>query len=82
MRWMPPGTLDQARARPDQRDASLVLLVAARSDDSVSLVLSGESLSAVLLEAAALELAVTPFAQPFEVPETREWVQRPALSAP
>jgi hypothetical protein len=81
MRWMPPGTLDHPRARPDQHDASLVLLLAAPSDDTVSLVRAGESLSAVLLEAAALGLAVTPFAQPFEVPETRERVRRLALGA-
>jgi hypothetical protein len=81
MRWMPSGTLDHPRTRLDQHDASLVLLVAAQSDDTVSLVRAGESLSAVLLEAAALGLAVTPFAQPFEVPETRERVRRLALGA-
>ncbi|HEY2224088.1 Acg family FMN-binding oxidoreductase [Actinomycetospora sp.] len=81
MRWMPPGTLDRPRARPGQRDASQFLLVTAQSDDTVSLVRAGESLSAVLLEAARLGLGVTPFVQPFEVPETRARVRRLALGA-
>jgi nitroreductase len=71
IRWMPPGTLDRPRAGPDVRDASQVLLLAAPSDDTVSLLRAGEALSAVLLEAEALGLAVTPFTAPFEEPAVR-----------
>ncbi len=81
MRWMPSGTLDRPRVGLDVRDSSQLLLIAAPSDDTVSLVRAGESLSAVLLEAEALGLGVTPFAQPFEVPEIRTRVCHLALGS-
>ncbi|MCD2195831.1 NAD(P)H nitroreductase [Actinomycetospora endophytica] len=79
VRWMPAGTLDQPRSGLDVRDSSQLLLIAVPSDDTVSLVRAGEALSAVLLEAESLGLGVTPFAQPFEVPETRARVRQLAL---
>ena len=81
IRWMPPGTLDRPRVGVDVRDSSQLLLVAAPSDDTVSLLRAGESLSAVLLEAECLGLGVTPFAQPFEVPEIRSRVSHLAVGA-
>jgi nitroreductase len=81
IRWMPPGTLDRPRVGLDVRDSSQLLLLAAPSDDTVSLVRAGESLSAVLLEAESLGLGVTPFAQPFEVPAIRERVRHLALDS-
>jgi hypothetical protein len=81
IRWMPAGTLDRPRVGLDVRDSSQLLLVAASSDDTVSLLRAGESLSAVLLEAECLGLGVTPFAQPFEVPETRARIRCLAIGA-
>jgi nitroreductase len=81
MRWMPSGTLAHPRVGVGVRDASQLLLVAAPSDDTVSLVRAGESLSAVLLEAECLGLGVTPFAHPFEVPEVRARVSHLAVGA-
>jgi nitroreductase len=81
MRWMPPGTLDRPRVGLDVRDSSQLILLAAPADDTESLVRAGEALSAVLLEAESLGLGVTPFAQPFEVPETRERVRQLALGS-
>lgn len=76
IRWMPSGTLDRPRVGLGVRDASQVLLLAASSDDTVSLVRAGEALSAVLLEAEALGLAVTPFTAPFEEPTVRARVRQ------
>jgi nitroreductase len=81
MRWMPSGTLDRPRAGVDVRDSSQLLLMAASSDDTVSLVRAGEALGAVLLEAESVGLGVTPFTAPFELPETREHVRHLAVGA-
>jgi len=81
MRWMPPGTLDRPRVGPGVRDSSQLLLLAAPSDDTVSLLRAGESLSAVLLEAECLGLGVTPSSQAFEVPEIRDRVSHLAVGA-
>ncbi|NMO89453.1 Acg family FMN-binding oxidoreductase [Actinomycetospora sp. TBRC 11914] len=81
MRWMPPGTLDRPRAGPGARDASQILLLAAPSADTVSLVRAGEALSAVLLEAEALGLAVTPFTAPFEEPAVEARIRHLGIGA-
>lgn len=81
IRWMPSGTLDRPHAGLDVRDSSQLLLLAVPSDDTVSLVKGGESLSAVLLEAETLGLGVTPFTAPFEVPEVRSRVRHLGLGA-
>ena len=81
MRWMPAGTLDRPRAGVEVRDASQILLVAVASDDTISLVRAGETLSAVLLEAEVLGLGVTPFTAPFEAPEVRDRIRHLGLGA-
>ncbi|HEY2194277.1 MAG TPA: nitroreductase family protein [Actinomycetospora sp.] len=81
IRWMPSGTLDRPRAGLDVRDSSQILLIAAASDDTVSLVRAGEALSAVLLEAETVGLGVTPFSAPFELPETRDHVRHLGVGA-
>lgn len=80
MRWLPRGTLRQPWWDSGHRDASMLLVLSAVDDASVSVLRAGEALSAVLLEATALGLATAPSTQVMEVPETRERV-RTATSA-
>jgi hypothetical protein len=70
LRWFPRGTLRQARAGADHRDASTLAVLSAVDDHPVSVLRAGEALSAVLLEATAHGLGTTPITQVLEVPET------------
>jgi nitroreductase len=82
LRWFPGGGLDQPHGGADHEDASTLLVLSADGDDAASVVRAGEAMSAVLLEAAAHDLATTPITQVVEVDETRESVRRVAGGRP
>ncbi|NMI00326.1 Acg family FMN-binding oxidoreductase [Pseudonocardia acidicola] len=70
MRRFADADLDEPRG--DERDAAALLVLGTSSDDRLSQLRAGEAMSAVLLEATALELASSPLSQPLEITGTRE----------
>jgi nitroreductase len=74
MRHFTRGVLSQPVHSLEHADASVLLVLSARTDDRVGTLRAGEATGGVLLAATGLGLATTPLSQPLEVAATREWV--------
>jgi nitroreductase len=68
------GTLSQPVHSLEHTDASILLVLSARTDDRLGTLCAGEASGAVLLAATGLGLATTPLSQPMEMAVTREWI--------
>lgn len=74
MRHFNRGSMGQPTHSLEHNDASVLLVLSARTDDHVGTLRAGEATSAVLLAATGLGLATTPLSQPTEVEATRDWI--------
>jgi len=74
MRQFTEGRLSQPAHSLEHVDASVLMVLSARSDDRLGTLRAGEAVGAVLLAATASGLATTPLSQPLEVARTRGWV--------
>jgi nitroreductase len=77
----PRSALDQPQGSADSDDAGVLLVLAAAGDDRLSLLRSGEALSAVLLAATRMGLATCPLSPVLEVGCTRDLVRMRVLNA-
>lgn len=77
-RRFPHGHLEDPVLDP-QPSADAMLLICTSSDDPVSRIRAGESLSAVWLEATRENLSIVPLSQALEVEETRRVLQSDVL---
>jgi hypothetical protein len=74
----PPGTLPDPVLEVEPAEDAM-LIVCTSSDDAISRVRAGESMSAVWLQATRENLSVLPLSQAVEVEETRREMQRDVL---
>lgn len=77
-RRFPGGTLPDPNVDPQAPEDGM-LLICTSSDDAISRVRAGESLSAVWLHATREDMAVVPLSQAVEVDETRRELQLDVL---
>lgn len=74
MRRFTRGALSQPVHSLEHVDASVLLVLSARTRDRLGTLRAGEATGAVLLAATGLGLATTPLSQPLEIAATREWI--------
>lgn len=77
-RRFPHGDLKDPVLDPEPSEDAM-LLICTSSDDPISRIRAGESLSAVWLEATRQNLSIVPLSQALEVEETRRIMQRDVL---
>ncbi len=65
----------------EHADASVLMVLSARSDDRLGTLRAGEAVGVVLLAATGMGLATTPLSQPLEVTRTRDWVSEHLVGA-
>jgi nitroreductase len=81
MRRFTAGRLRQPTHSLEHADASVLMVLSARSDDRLGTLRGGEAVGAVLLAATGMGLATTPLSQPLEVARTRDWVSEHLVGA-
>lgn len=74
MRPFGRGHLAQPAHSFEHEDASALMVLDTAGDDRLSVLRASEAASAVLLAATSFGLATTPFSQPLEMTQTRQWI--------